>query len=393
MAATRRDCIARCPLDTETVAKCACARHPPDPTGAGGCVRIPFNGIHPQGRRPTLRLVPSRRRPGGRRVTHSHGTSPGSAGRWPASPGSRAWRRGMRAGRPRSRRGPTLRLVPSRRRPGGRRVTHSHGTSPGSAGRWPASPGSRAWRRGMRAGRPRSRRGPTLRLVPSRRRPGGRRVRYSHGTSPGSAGRWPASPGSRAWRRGMRAGRPRSRRGPTLRLVPSRRRPGGRRVTHSHGTSPGSAGRWPASPGSRAWRRARGDLALDALRLRRGVRGSWRSGRSRPRSPLTPGARAVVRTCGASLGPFGGSRDRDRSPRGRDPVLRGSVRSTRARRPKGDRPNRKKTRPRRSASGDPLQIDRLTPGAATVMLPGVTTLRRACRPHVGGRPYGHHRWP
>ena len=36
--------------------------------------------------------------------------------------------------------------------------------------------------------------------------------------NPGSAGRRPASPGSRAWRRGMRAGRPRSRRGPTPRL-------------------------------------------------------------------------------------------------------------------------------------------------------------------------------
>ena len=36
--------------------------------------------------------------------------------------------------------------------------------------------------------------------------------------------RRPASPGSRAGRRGMRAGRPRSRRGPTPRLVPSRPR-------------------------------------------------------------------------------------------------------------------------------------------------------------------------
>ena len=157
MAATRRDCIAGCPLDTETVAKCACARHPPDPTGAGGCIRIPFNGIHPQGRRPTLRLVPSRRRPGGRRVRYSHGTSPGSAGRWPASPGSRAWRRGMRAGRPRSRRGPTPRLVPSRPRPGDRRFAtrmeralgaravgpHPRGAAPGGAacGRAARAPG------------------------------------------------------------------------------------------------------------------------------------------------------------------------------------------------------------------------------------------------------------
>ena len=52
--------------------------------------------------------------------------------------------------------------------------------------------------------------------------------------APGSAGRWPASPGSRAWRRGMRAGRPRSRRRPTPRLVPSRPRAGDRRVAHFH---------------------------------------------------------------------------------------------------------------------------------------------------------------
>ena len=36
---------------------------------------------------------------------------------------------------------------------------------------------------------------------------------------------------------------------------------------------------------------------------------------------------------------------------------------------------------------------RLTLVASSAKLTGVTTLRRACRPHAGGRPYGHHRWP
>ena len=43
-------------------------------------------------------------------------------------------------------------------------------------------------------------------------------------------------------------------------VVPSRQRPG-LWLDNSHGTSPGTAGRWPASPGSRAWRRGCGPAA------------------------------------------------------------------------------------------------------------------------------------
>ena len=70
---------------------------------------------------------------------------------------------------------------------------------------------------------------------------------------------------------------------------------------------------------------------------------------------------------------------------GRDPVLRGSVRRTRARPPKGDRPAP------RDASG--AVRFRLTPDGSAAMLPGVTALRRVSRPRMGGGPYGHHWWP
>ena len=49
-------------------------------------------------------------------------------------------------------------------------------------------------------------------------------------------------------------------------------------------------------------------------------------------------ATAIGGTCRASLVSGSGLRDRDGSPQGRDPVLRGSVRSTTARPPKGGRP-------------------------------------------------------
>ena len=62
---------------------------------------------------------------------------------------------------------------------------------------------------------------------------------------------------------------------------------------------------------------------------------------------------------------------------GRDPVVRGSVRSTRAQPPKGDRPTSK----------DAYAAVRLglTLDSSAAMLPGVTALRRACRPPCGRR--------
>ena len=86
------------------------------------------------------------------------------------------------------------------------------------------------------------------------------------------------------------------------------------------GPAPPCGGTLPvAAAHHEGYLRARGDLPLDAVRIRGGVRGSRWIGPPRPRSPLRPRATAVERTCGTSVASFGGVRDSDRSPRGLGP--------------------------------------------------------------------------
>ena len=188
-----------------------------------------------------------------------HGTSPGSAGRWPASPGNRAWRRvcGPAARAPRERQRRALFPACPGTEAAGWTLPRNEPRERGPPARIPGEPRLAAR---VRAGGPRSQGAPTSCLVPcvsghrgrgvdasAERAPGARAAGpHPRGTAPGGAcaGRRPALPGSAnvvPCSLRVRAPRPR----------------GGR----FHGTSPGSTGRWPASPGNRAWRRVCGPAA------------------------------------------------------------------------------------------------------------------------------------
>ena len=168
-----------------------------------------------------------------------------AAGPSPGQP--RLAARHMRAGGPRSRRAPTPCLVPwacAHRSPGANaRVERALG--PRAAGPHPAGePRLTARHAGQRPAVPASTNAVPCSLGLRAPEPRGER---SRGTSPGSAGRWPASPGEPRLAARMRAGGPHSRRAPTPRFVPSRPRAGEGRVTHSYAVNhtqvgqPGSA--------------------------------------------------------------------------------------------------------------------------------------------------------
>ena len=157
----------------------------------------------------------------------------------------------------------------------------------GSAGRWPAFPGEPRLAARMRAGGPRSRR-PTPRLVPSRPRPGDRRVHYRRGTT--TLGAPAASP----FPRGTAPGGADAGQRPALPartnavpLFPRVRGPATAGFTTAVEWQPwerGPLARFPGEPRLAARMRASGPRSRRGLRSSYGVRASPR----RPPSPATP---------------------------------------------------------------------------------------------------------
>ena len=245
-------------------------------------------------------------------------------------PGNRAWRRGMRASGPRSRRRPP-RVVPSPPRRDAGRVLCSHGTAPGSAGRWPASPGTAPGGAecgpAVRAPGAADAAGCSLASA-ARRRPGS----LFAWNSPGERGPLARIPGNRARRRecgpAVRAPGAADAAGCSLASA-ARRRPGSLFAWNS----PGERGPLARIPGNRAWRRecgpaVRGPGAADAAgcslasaaRRRPGSLFAWNSPGDRGPLARIPGNRAWRRGMRAS-----GPRSRRRRRRGLFPRLRGAM--------------------------------------------------------------------